>query len=546
MPTTLPGVSLEEAAQELQRQDRALRRFPEVATVFGKIGRADTATDPAPYSMAETTIRLKPRAEWPKVARRRWYSGWAPRGVARVLGLLWPESASPTTAELVEKLDRASRRPGWTSAWTTPARARMDMMATGVRTPVGIRVVASDPARLDALGTTLRALSARVPGTRSAVFESLGGEPWPEFVPDPAAMALHHVDPALVRSTAHLVTTGGQIADVMVDGRPSRVRVSADTFMPSMMAGEPGQPLRGLADQLREVTVRAEGGGPPIPLSLVGRVEYATRPAMIRSERGELVAYVYIDLTDESDVLGYVERARREVDRAVESGEIKLGAGERIEWTGQYDLLAAGQRRLVWIVPAVAISMLVLLFFQFRSLVEALIVLVSVPFALVGSVWTLFLAGYPLSAPVWVGLLSVVGLAMQTGVVMVVYIDEAFYRRLREGRLHSRDDIVAAHAEGTVRRLRPKIMTITTMAAGLLPLLWADGAGAEIMRRVAAPMAGGLATSAFLTLEVLPVVYTIWRHRQLLRAQREGIPLETVVGAPPGWARAEPLHEPLR
>jgi Cu(I)/Ag(I) efflux system membrane protein CusA/SilA len=194
-------------------------------------------------------------------------------------------------------------------------------------------------------------------------------------------------------------------------------------------------------------------------------------------------------------------------------------------------MLLAGEARLKWIVPIVALSMLGLLFLQFRSLTEALLVLASVPFALVGSFWTLFLLGFPLSAPVWVGLLSVVGLAMQTGVVMVVYIDEAFYRRVREGRLRSREDIVAAHAEGTVRRLRPKIMTITTMAASLLPLLWAEGAGAEIMRRVAAPMLGGLLTSAFLTLEVLPVLYTIWRYRQLRRAQRAFVPIGAVLGS---------------
>jgi Cu(I)/Ag(I) efflux system membrane protein CusA/SilA len=199
--------------------------------------------------------------------------------------------------------------------------------------------------------------------------------------------------------------------------------------------------------------------------------------------------------------------------------------------------MAEGQQRLKWIVPLVALSMLALLFLQFRSLTEALIVLASVPFALVGSFWTLYLLGYPLSAPVWVGLLSTAGLAMQTGVVMVVYIDDAFHRRVREGKLRSREDIVAAHAEGTVQRLRPKIMTISIMAAGLLPLLWADGAGAEIMRRVAAPMLGGLLTSAFLTLEVLPVLYTIWRYRQLRRSQRMGISLEAVVGAVPAWAR---------
>jgi Cu(I)/Ag(I) efflux system membrane protein CusA/SilA len=198
--------------------------------------------------------------------------------------------------------------------------------------------------------------------------------------------------------------------------------------------------------------------------------------------------------------------------------------------------LAAGEKRLKMIVPFVAFAMLGLLFLQFRSLTEALIVLVSVPFALVGSFWTLFLLHYPLSAPVWVGLLSAVGLAMQTGVVMVVYIDEAFHRRVREGKIRNRDDIVAAHAEGTVQRLRPKLMTITTMAAGLLPLLWADGSGAEIMKRVAAPMLGGLVTSAFLTLEVLPVLYTIWRYRQLQRAQYAGTVIESIVGAVPAWA----------
>ncbi len=275
----------------------------------------------------------------------------------------------------------------------------------------------------------------------------------------------------------------------------------------------------------------------PVPLALVGKPTYVRRPAALRTEKGELCAYVYVDLADGVDLQAYVQRARREVDGAVAAGTVPLAAGERIEWTGQYELLVSGRRRLLWIVPLVALSMLGLLFLQFRSLTEALLVLVSVPFALVGSFWTLYLLGYPMSAPVWVGLLSVVGLAMQTGVVMVVYIDEAFHRRVREGKIRSRDDIVEAHAEGTVRRLRPKIMTITTMMAALLPLLWAEGAGAEIMRRVAAPMIGGLATSAFLTLEVLPVLYTIWRTSQLRRAQRTGVPIATVVGPAPTWAR---------
>jgi Cu(I)/Ag(I) efflux system membrane protein CusA/SilA len=262
------------------------------------------------------------------------------------------------------------------------------------------------------------------------------------------------------------------------------------------------------------------GTGGPVPLSLLGRFSTGTQAASMRMEGGESVAYVYVDLDAATNLGHYVDSLQQALDRARTEGRIELRPRERIEWAGQYALVQAGQRRLAWISLAVAISMLGLLLLQFRSLAEALIVFVSVPFALVGSVWTLYLFEYPLSAPVWVGLLSVVGLAMQTGVVMVVYIDAAYMKRLRAGEVRTQADIVAAHMEGTVQRLRPKIMTVATMAAGLLPLLWADGAGAEIMKRVAVPMLGGLATSAILTLEVLPVLYTIWRGRQLRRSQR--------------------------
>jgi copper/silver efflux system protein len=554
MPTTLPGVTAGDAGIQLRKLDQAIARFGEVSTVFGKVGRANTATDPAPFSMAEVTIRLKPHAEWPKLPRARWYSSWAPRGARRVLAVFWPEETTETTAELVERLDRAVHLPGWTNAWTAPARARMDMMSTGgVRTPVGIRVVAATPGRLDTLGTALQKWARGLPGTGSAVFESLGGEPWLRFDPDPAALALHKVDPPLAQSTADLLISGGQLGEVSWQNGAFHTRHSKRVMPFDHSTHAHAEPeLRGTqlyrlrvapnmsmkredADQLRDVTVRA-ATGQPVPLALLGHPSYVTEPAVLRTESGELVAYVYVDLTPGTDVSSYVGNARRALDLAESRGDIQLQPGERIEWNGQYQLMAAGERRLKLIAPFVALAMLGLLFLQFRSLTEALIVLVSVPFALVGSFWTLFLLHYPLSAPVWVGLLSAVGLAMQTGVVMVVYIDEAFHRRVREGRINNRDDIVAAHAEGTVQRLRPKVMTITTMAAGLLPLLWADGSGAEIMKRVAAPMLGGLATSAFLTLEVLPVLYTVWRTRQLRRAQSAGMVIETIVGAVPAWA----------
>jgi Cu(I)/Ag(I) efflux system membrane protein CusA/SilA len=470
--------------------------------------------------------------------------------------------------ELIAKLDEASKLPGWTSAWTAPARARMDMMSTnGVRTPVGIRIVAPTPERLNGLGAALQSWASRLPGTRNAAFESLGGEPWLTFQPDPEALARYGVDPAVLKFTTDLVTSGGQVGEFAISKKGFTLRRSAEHNAHSHGTGSvygheheqmnvdavaemspQRKPYRvrvaasmGMkredADELQEITVTGSSGL-PVPLALLGQPTYVTEPGVLRTEGSELVGYVYVDLKEGIDVESYTQGAEDALGKAQESGELRVDPGERIEWTGQSQLLAAGKRRLHWIAPIMGLVMIGLLFWQFRSLTEALIVLVSVPFALVGSVWTLFLLHYPLSAPVWVGLLSTIGLAMQTGVVMVVYIDEAFHRRVREGRLNTREDIIAAHAEGTVQRLRPKIMTITTMAAGLLPLLWADGAGAEIMRRVAAPMLGGLATSAFLTLEVLPVLYTIWRTQQLRRGQRAGVPIETIVGAVPAWARA--------
>ncbi len=270
MPTTLPGVPPAEAQNQLHGQDRAIASFAEVATVFGKIGRADSATDPAPYSMAETTIRLRPRAEWPLQPRARWYSSWAPPGVRQLLGLLWPERAPSTTAELVERLDQATKLPGWVNAWTAPARARMDMMTTGFRTPVGVRIVAETPARLDALGAVVREVVLRAPGARSAVFESLGGERRLEFEVDPAALARHGVEPAVARQTADLLLTGGQIGEHPEDGKLLRVRILSGAL----------DSMRGAPDQLRDVTVRAGpgGAGQPVPLGLLGRPVYLQPP----------------------------------------------------------------------------------------------------------------------------------------------------------------------------------------------------------------------------------------------------------------------------
>ena len=527
MPTTSASGQMAAMGSNLAFQDRAILSRGEVSMVFGKVGRADTATDPASASMAETTVRLKPRSEWPRLARSRWYSSWAPSALKAVVRPIWPEESEASPAELIALLDRAARLPGWTNDWTAPVRARMDMMSTEVHTPLALRVVTSEPARLDELGAALEGFARHLPGVRSAAYESLGAEMHAQFVPDPAALARFGADERQVRSFADLLASGGEVGALVRGGRHVRVRL-----VPDIGSRSPEECLRGATLQ-----VSSGGRAQPVPLALLGRVADVPRPASVRTEGGRFYAYVYVDVTDGTDVLGFVDGAQAALSRLIARGGLRLRGDEQIEWAGQYRPLVAGQRRLMLIVPIVVISMLGLLFLQFRSLMEPLIVMASVPFALVGSFWTLFLLGYRLSAPVWVGLLATLGLAMQTGVVMVVYIDEAFHRRVREGRLSSREDIVAAHAEGTIRRLRPKIMTVATMAASLLPLLWSRGSGAEMMARVAAPMAGGLASSAFLTLEVIPVLYTIWRHRQLVRAQRLGVPLAEVVGPAPRWAR---------
>ena len=530
MPTARPGIRAAESAAALARQDRALARFGEVAAVFGKVGRADTATDPAPYSMAETIVGLRPRSEWPIESDWQcapWVPGWLRRSA---LALRWLP-CSPDVGKLVDRLDAAVRSAGWTNAWTAPARARMDMMSTGIRTPLGIRLIAGDSTRLERLTEKVADIAKQVPGAQSVQTESLGDEAWLSFETDAARVARFQVNADVVRQAADLFANGGQVGEVERRGERVPVRLAFDTH------GQGERP----ADALGSVSVRGRPSpgntaGELVPLDLLGRPTYVHVPSLLRSENGELCAYVLVLLDEATNIHEYVERARSAIDAAKANGDLRLLPGERVEWGGQYDLYVAGERRFALCAPLVVLAMMGLLFLQFRNFVEAMLVMLSVPFALVGSIWALFLTGYPVSAPVWVGILSVLGLAMQTGVLMVVYIDDAFYRRVREGRLSTREDIVAAHADGTVRRLRPKLMTTATMAVSLLPLLWAEGAGSEIMQRVATPMLGGLLTSAFLTLEVLPVLYTLWRCGQLSRAHRLGLPIAAIVGTRPAWS----------
>jgi Cu(I)/Ag(I) efflux system membrane protein CusA/SilA len=522
MPTTFPGLSIEEAKRQLARQDAVFASFPEVERVFGKVGRAETATDPAPLSMVETVVMLKPPDQWPLVRRERWYSGWAPDLLRGPLGRVWPEETPETWDELVAKMSAALQMPGWTQGFTMPIRARVDMLTTGVRTPVGVKVFGRDLAAIEAAGARIEALLRDVPGTRSVLYErSLGGV-YVDIVPRRDDLARHGLQVGDLGEFIDLAI-GGEPLTATIDGRRRytvQLRIAGD--------------LRDDLDRLRDLPVAVPG--PPsaiartVPLSDLADVGLAEGPPMLRSEAGLLVGYVFVDIEPWRDLGGYVDDARARVDAALAAGELALAPGMYLGWTGQYEQMQAMEARMRVLIPLTLALVALLLWLQFRDLTEVLIVLLSIPFALVGSAWLLYLLDYRLSTAVWVGVIALVGLAAQTGVVMIVYIDQAFYRRLRAGKIRDLDDIIWAHMEGTVLRVRPKLMTVTSMMLGLVPLLWATGSGADVMKRIAAPMVGGLISSAFLTLELIPVVYTYWRYAQLRRSQRTGRPLAEICG----------------
>jgi copper/silver efflux system protein len=587
MPMTFPNLSIEEAKRQLQRMDRVLRDFPEVESVFGKVGRAETATDPAPLVMVETTVRLRPQATWRKARRPRWYSRRAPEWLARGLRRLWPEEQSLSWDELVARMSDAMQFPGWSAAWTMPIKARVDMLSTGIRTPIGVKVFGADLQAIERVGVTLERLLTPLAATRSVLYErSLGGL-YLDIVPRREALARFGLR---VGDVQRLIETaiGGQPIGVTVEGRgrftinvryPQEVRSDLDRLrrilvpLPERGAASGGSGMQGalvrrapvlLAQAMPEMggsspaagaarsrlpeqgptadvpvfgalpplpamgapdpmAPDASGGGRAprgrshIPLGQIADIRIAGGPPMVRDEDGLLVGYVYVDIDQQRrDVGGYVREAKAVVARALASGELRLPAGTFLKWTGQYELLEQLTARMKVIVPLTLMIIIVLLLVHFRSLAEVLIVLLSIPFALVGSVWLLWLLDYRLSTAVWVGIIALVGLAAQTGIVMIVYIDQAYERRRRAGLVRDLRDIVWAHLEGTVLRVRPKLMTVATMLAGLLPLLWASGSGADVMKRIAAPMVGGLLTSAFLTLEIIPVIYTYWRQEQLL------------------------------
>ena len=507
MPTTLPGVSIEEAREKLQLQDAALKKFPEVESVLGKVGRAETPTDPAPLSMVETVVRLKPRSEWRTRYERRFYHGIAPAFTRPLLTRLFPEFRKITREELVEEMNQKLRYVGFTNAFTQPIKNRIDMLTTGIRTPVGIKIYGADLSEIERAGTAVERVVRGIAGTRSVLFERQEGGLYVDVVPDRAALARYglYVDDvnAVVESAL-----GGRRVTTTVEGRARyavNVRYAEGHRSSPEAIGDALVPLPAAGGTTEHVRIRD-----------VASVEITPGPPMIKDESGMLVGYVYVDVREDRDLGSYVEDAQRAVNAAVASGSVVLPRGGRLRFTGQYELLAEMEARMKFLVPIALLCVVLLLYLQFKNFTEVLIVLLSVPFALVGSVWALFLLDYHLSTAVWVGVIALVGLAAQTGVVMIVYIDQAYNRRLDAGEIRTLDDIVEAHAEGTVQRVRPKLMTVGTMLIGLVPLLFSEGSGADVMKRIAAPMVGGLVTSAFLTLELIPVVYTYWRNEELV------------------------------
>jgi Cu(I)/Ag(I) efflux system membrane protein CusA/SilA len=583
MPTTFPGISIEEAKTSLQRQDRVLRGFPEVISVFGKVGRAETATDPAPITMLETTVRLRPASEWRMVDQQRWYSGWAPAWLKTLLHPIWPDRRRIQFDELTAEMNRATQFPGWTNAYTMPIRARIDMLTTGVRTPVGVKVMGSDLNEIEKLGLALERILAPVPGTRSVYYERNTGGLYLDIYPNREALARRGLTVGDVQRTIEAAVGGASISNTVegrarfsisvrypqdlrsdverlkqvlvpvpaAGGRPgggggmggsgslapptiprlmlaqgmgggaaARARPpgsSSATDAPSLDWARPSSRLEQLP--LGDRALRSggsPGSGSFVPLGQVADIRIVGGPPMLRDEGGLLVGYVYVDVDPSVDIGGYVAHAKEKVDEATRAGGFAVAPGYFLKWTGQYELLEKMNERLRVVIPLTLIIIIVLLLVHFRNVTEVLIVLLSIPFALVGSVWLLWLLDYRLSTAVWVGIIALVGLAAQTGIVMIVYIDTADERRRAAGKIRDLDDIIWAHMEGTVMRVRPKLMTVGTMLVGLLPLLWATGSGADVMKRIAAPMVGGLITSAFLTLEIIPVVYTYWRQEQVL------------------------------
>lgn len=495
MPSTMPGISMAEAQQLLQTTDRILKKFPEVDRVLGKAGRAETSTDPAPLSMLETVVTLKPKSEWRCVDT--WYSSWSPGWLRGVLRHFTPDHL--TQEQLVEQMNQALQIPGLANGWTMPIKGRIEMLSTGIRTPLGLKISGRDLGQIEELGARAEHLLQTVRGTRSAFAERTGSGFFLDIQWDREALAQHGISMEEAQSSVENAIGGDNVTTV-VQGQeryPVNVRYARD--------------FRSDIPALERVLVSSGDGRPQVPLAQVARIQTKTGPAMIRNENGQLTGYVYVDVAGR-DLQSYLDEAR-----ALLRDKIRTPPGYSIEWSGQYEALHRVKSRLLVIIPLALAVVVFLIYLNTRSLVKTLIVLLAVPFSAIGAVWFLYLLGYNLSIGVWVGLIALLGVDAETGVFMLLYLDLAYQQAKKEGRLRSLGDLQEVIRYGAVQRLRPKFMTVATMFLGLVPILWSIGAGADTMKRIAAPMIGGILTSFALELTIYPALYQLWKWHTEVR-----------------------------
>ncbi len=495
MPTTLPGISVTKAKELLQQTDKIIKTFPEVDTVFGKVGRADTATDPAPLAMLETTITLKKEDEWRTVPVQRFFSDWPP-GIRTLLSKIWPEERSITPKELTQELNKAIQFPGLTNAWTMPIKTRIDMLATGIKTPVGIKVMGDDLDTLSSIGEQIEAILRPLPGTLSVYSERVTGGYFLDYQIDRKAAARYGLTVGEVQDVIQSAVGGMNVSETVegLERYPINVRY--------------GRELRDSIAKLERVLIPSHTGA-QVPIAQVARIAIKRGPPVIKSENARMSAWIYVDIED-IDVATYVKNARSVVGQTID-----LPAGYSMVWSGQYEYMERANKRLAVVVPVTLLIIFVLLYLNFKNVRESLIVMLTLPFAIAGGVWFIYMLGYNMSIAVGVGFIALAGVAAEIGVLVLIYIDSAFEQRLLDGRMNTKKDLYEAFIEGTCKRVRPIMMTVIAIIAGLLPLFWGHGAGADTMRRIAAPMIGGMVSATILTLIVIPAIYAFIKEKEL-------------------------------
>ncbi|MEE9556806.1 MAG: CusA/CzcA family heavy metal efflux RND transporter [Candidatus Adiutricales bacterium] len=502
MPSTMPGISISEAQKLLQVTDRIIKEFPEVDRVLGKAGRAETSTDPAPLSMLETVITLRPKSEWRRVDT--WYSSWALEWLKPVFRRITPDYISPE--ELVNQMSIALKIPGLANGWTMPVKGRIEMLTTGMRTPIGLKISGADVKVIEEIGIQIESILPVVRGTRSVFSERTGSGFFLDVEWNREQLALAGIEiseaQAVVRSAI-----GGENVTTTVEGReryPVNVRYMRD--------------FRSDLGAIGRILVAAPGGERQIPISQLAVIKTTSGPAMIRNEDGLLTGYVFVDIAGR-DPSGYVREAG-----ALLKEKVKIPPGYAVFWSGQYEAMERIRERLKVVVPLTLFLILFLLYMNTRSIIKTLIVLLAVPFSAVGAIWFLYLLGYHMSIGVWVGLIALLGVDAETGVFMLLYLDLSYEQAKKDGRLRDRNDLRNAIIHGAVKRIRPKFMTVSTTFLGLIPIMWSLGTGSDMMKRIAAPMVGGIFTSFLLELLVYPSIYEIWKWNFEVKKKRTESP----------------------